>query len=198
MKSASNRDAGRAASDADATPDQRSEGERRLFEALVRDHSELLYVFITSCVGPSSLADEVHQDTLLTAWRRLPDFDQTRSFGAWLRGIARMHLRAHKRLNATRPALSEELLDGLEARFHALAQQPGDSLDDKLECLRECVSGLVERDQRALEIRYSDGLRGSPLAARLGTSVENAKKIVQRARARLLNCMQGKLSWEAL
>ena len=167
-----------------------------LFEALVRDHSELLYVYITSCVGRTSLADEVHQDTLLTAWRRLRDFDQTRSFGAWIRGIARVQIRAHLRQNAAQPLLSDELLDGLEARFHALSRQPGDTLDDKLDCLRECLAGLADRDQHALEIRYTDGLRGSPLAARLKTTVENAKKVVQRARARLLACMQQKLRWE--
>lgn len=175
---------------------QRSDGERKLFEALVRDHSELLYVFIRSCVGRSSLADEVHQDTLLTAWRRLSDFDQSRSFGAWLRGIARVQIRAHLRLRASVPTISDELLDGLEARFHALAQQPGDRLEDKLECLRSCIAELAERDQRALEIRYSDGLRGAPLAAGLETSLENAKKIVQRARARVLACMKGKLELE--
>ena len=175
---------------------RRSDGERKLFEALVRDHSDLLHVFIVSCVGRSSLADEIHQDTLLTAWRRLPDFDQDRSFGAWLRGIARVQIRAHRRLAVSRTTLSDELLDGLEARFHALSRQPGDRLEDKLECLRACVAGLAERDQRALQIRYADGLRGTPLAARLETSLENAKKIVQRARARVLACMKGKLKLE--
>jgi RNA polymerase sigma-70 factor len=185
-----------AASVRDGPIESRGEGERKLFEALVRDHSDLLYVFITSCVGRSSLADEVHQDTLLTAWRRLQDFDQSRSFGAWLRGIARVHIRAHMRIRGTRPEISDEVLDGLEARFFALSQQVGDQLDDKLACLRACIGGLVERDRHAIEIRYSDGLRGSPLAARLQTSVENAKKIVQRARARLLACMNRKLRWD--
>jgi RNA polymerase sigma factor (sigma-70 family) len=137
--------------------DTRSVGERKLFEALVRDHSELLYVYITSCVGRTSLADEVHQDTLLTAWRRLHDFDQTRSFGAWIRGIARIQIRAHVRQNAAQLVLSEELLDGLEARFHALSRQPGDTLDDKLDCLRECLhTSECQAQQLAWSPRLSD------------------------------------------
>ncbi len=176
--------------------DARSAGERKLFEALVREHSEMLYVFITSSVGRTSIADEVHQETLLIAWRRLSDFDQTRSFGAWLRGIARVQIRAQSRQRSLGVGISDEVLDMLEARFHALSRQVGDQLDDKLECLRACLAGLVDRDQHALEVRYSDGLRGLPLATRLETSVENAKKIVQRARARLLVCMQKKLQWE--
>ncbi len=166
-------------------PEPRTDCELKLFEALAREHSELLYTYIASCVGRTSLADDVYQDTLVTAWRRIRDFDQTRPFGAWLRGIARLQIRAHRRERAAQLSLSDELLDALSTRFAAVERQAGDDLQAKLAFLRQCVGALAERDREALEIRYQEGLRGSPLAERLSTSIENGKKIVQRARARL-------------
>ena len=59
-----------------------------VFAILVREHGERLMAFLRASV-PASSVDDIFQDTVLVAWRRLPDYDRTRPFGAWMRGIAR-------------------------------------------------------------------------------------------------------------
>ena len=59
-----------------------------VFAILVREHGERLLAYLRASV-PSSAVDDLFQDTVLVAWRRLGDYDRTRPFGAWLRGIAR-------------------------------------------------------------------------------------------------------------
>ena len=62
---------------------------RKLFETLVREHADMLTVYLRSALGDTSDVDDLFQETMVVAWRRLDDFDQTRPFGPWLRGIAR-------------------------------------------------------------------------------------------------------------
>lgn len=62
---------------------------RDLFEVLIRENGDALLVSIRANAGREH-ADDIFQDTVLVAWRRLPDYDRTRPFGPWLRGIARM------------------------------------------------------------------------------------------------------------
>ena len=77
-----------------------------------------------------------------------------------------------------------------------LEKEPGDTLDEKLACLNRCLEELSERDRSAIDARYKGGLRGAELAERLQTSLDNARKIVQRARAKLQACMKTKLAWD--
>lgn len=50
---------------------------RDLFEVLVREHGNALLASIHAIAGPSH-ADDIFQDTVLVAWRRLGDYDRTR------------------------------------------------------------------------------------------------------------------------
>jgi RNA polymerase sigma-70 factor (ECF subfamily) len=60
--------------------------------------AELAAYVTWRCAGQGDLAEEVVQDTWLTAVRRIGDFDpQQGSFAGWLRGIAANLLRNHFR-----------------------------------------------------------------------------------------------------
>ena len=173
-----------------------SQQEKVLFEALVRQSAETLHLYLKACTRDAALAEEVFQDTLVVAWERLGDYDSRRPFGAWTRGIASRILRAKWRERASSPRTSSDLLEQLDLRFTALESEPGDTLDEKLANLRTCLSKLNDRDRHAIEGRYEHGLRGASLADQLETSLENARKLVQRARAKILSCMKARLAWE--
>ena len=57
-----------------------------VFAILVREHADRLLAYLRATV-PASSVDDLFQETVLVAWRRLPDYDRARPFGAWLRGI---------------------------------------------------------------------------------------------------------------
>ncbi|MEW6747403.1 MAG: sigma-70 family RNA polymerase sigma factor [Planctomycetota bacterium] len=167
---------------------------RQWFEILVREHAEMLIVFLRSIVRDAVLVDDLFQETLLVAWRSIDRFDRTRSFGRWLRGIARKLVLAQRRRDAGSLVLyREDVLDLIELRCTALHRCPGDTLEEKLAGLRECLRTLPEPERHALRLRYFDDVRGARLAERLQTTVESAKKLLQRGRRRLWACLERKL-----
>ena len=164
------------------------------FEILIREHAELLMVYLETAVRDRAAFDDLFQEACLVAWRRIGDFDRTRPFGPWLRGIGGRLVLAHRRKQRKGPLLLEpQALEHLEARCTALHEQVGDTLDEKLRGLRECVESLPPRLRDAIRYRYELDLRGAGLAAELDTTVEGAKKRLQRGRARLLDCLERKL-----
>ncbi|MFN9707434.1 MAG: RNA polymerase sigma factor [Planctomycetota bacterium] len=162
---------------------------RQLFEALVRDHATALHVFLRARIRDPGLADDVFQDTLVMAWRQLDRFDPQRSFGQWLRGIARNLVRQHHRKPVREQFLADDGLDqALELHLLRLQRLRVDVLDERLERLRQCIADLPATYKAAIEVRYRDGLRGESLALALQTSWDAVCKRLQRARALLLQC----------
>ena len=168
-----------------------------LFEILVREHADMLTVYLRCAVRDPAAVDDLFQETMLTAWKTLDRFDRTRPFGPWLRGIAAKLVLAHHRKAARQFAICDaDFLAHLESRHAALSRATGDTLDEKLDVLRQCLSRLPERYRLPVELRYHVGLQGDALADRLEISVEALKKRLQRGRARLLECLTRKLTSE--
>jgi RNA polymerase sigma-70 factor (ECF subfamily) len=166
-----------------------------LFEILAREHAPMLLVYLRSVVRDASQVDDLFQETLLTAWKNIDSFDRARPFGPWLRGIAGKLILAHYRRSAKGFVYCDEtILEQVGARAEQLQQSPGDSLDEKLERLRECMELLPPGYRQVIDLRYREGLKGQPLADRVALSMENVKKRLQRARQRLLECMDRRLS----
>lgn len=168
-----------------------------LFEILVRENADMLLAYLRAILRDATAADDVFQETMLTAWKRLPDYDKSRPFGPWLRGIAARTAMAWRRQHAKSFALcDEEILEHLSARCEDLQKQPGDTWDQKLEGLRDCVDKLPDKYRDVIQLRYSEELSPETLATRLEISGETLKKRLQRGRARLLECLERKLKWE--
>lgn len=166
-----------------------------LFEILVREHADMLSVYLRCAVRDPALVDDLFQETLLTAWKILPRFDRTRPFGPWLRGIAAKLVLAQRRKQAkSMMTLDEQMLEHLESRHAAFARLPGDLLDDKLDSLRGCLQALASPYREAVELRYREELSNERLAERLAISAEALKKRLQRGRAKLLACLERKLA----
>jgi RNA polymerase sigma-70 factor len=168
---------------------------RDLFEILVREHADMLTVYLRSVVRDPAAVDDLFQETMIVAWKTLDRFDKTRPFGPWLRGIAARLILAYRRKTAGGMLLcDEQTLAHLDQRLTSLARQPGDNLDEKLEGLRGCLAALPEPYRQAIELRYRQELPAATVAERLELSLEALKKQLQRGRARLLDCLQRKLA----
>jgi RNA polymerase sigma-70 factor (ECF subfamily) len=168
---------------------------KKWFEILVRENADMLIGYIRCSARDDGLADDVFQETMLTAWRRMDDFDRDRPLGPWLRGIAARILLAYHRKSARGFVLcDEETLDYLSQRFETLHLQPGDTLDEKLDALRDCVENLPEQYREPIRLRYSDDACVGGIAERLGLVAETVRKRLQRAKARLLDCINRKLA----
>ncbi len=165
-----------------------------LFEILAREHADMLSVYLRCIVRDNADVDDIFQETMLVAWKRLPDFDRSRSFGPWLRGIAGRIVMAHRREAARAPFLCDEgVLERLGNVLTKIRSQPGDTLDERLAALRECMGDLPEQARSTVQLRYEQKLSRQEIADELTLPVETVKKRLQRARAQLLDCIQRKL-----
>ncbi len=165
-----------------------------LFELLIREHSRMLTIYLRAAGCPQNQVDDVWQETMIVAWRKLEEFDRTKPFGPWLRGIAARVLLASQRKNSKVSLIGDaSILEYLADRMEAIHQLPGDTLDDKLGVLRECMSQLKDTDRECLEMRFRDDLMPAAICEKLGLALEAVKKRLLRAKQRVQNCFESKL-----
>lgn len=166
-----------------------------IFEVLVRENGGMLTAFLHASLPSASVVDDIWQETMLAAWRRWDDYDRSRPFGAWLRGIASMNVLAWNRKNAREHVLCDETtLEYFDHEFHRIHQLPGDTFDDKLAALRDCIDALPEHYQETVRLRFEQELMPVAIAERLTGKTEAVKKQLQRAKAMLFECITRKLS----
>ena len=165
-----------------------------VFEVLVRENSGMLTAFLSAAL-PRSAVDDVWQETMLTAWRRWDDYDQMRPFGAWLRGIANRNVLAWQRKNAKEHVVCDQTtLEYFAETFTRIHALPGDTFDEKLIALRQCIETLPDEYEQTIRMRFEEELKPADVARRLDRKTETIKKQLLRAKALLLNCITRKMA----
>lgn len=167
---------------------------KQVFEILVRQHADMLTAYLRAVVREPAVADDLFQETMLVAWRRLDVYDPKRPFGAWLRGIAGRLVLAERRTRAAVVFCDEVVLEQLDHRLGQVEARPGDTFEEKLDGLRKCQEELPDVYREIIGLRYRDGLSPAELVTRLNISWDAQKKRLQRARALLLDCLTRKLA----
>jgi RNA polymerase sigma-70 factor len=166
---------------------------RKLFEALMQENAHSLRIFLHSVARNPSLVDDLFQETMIVAWRTIDRFDQNRSFGKWVRGIARNLILSQRRKAARDVLLADsDLIAMIDDHCESIQLMSNDYLDQKLTRLKKCVDSLPGTYQQAIKLRYENEVRGTRLADLLETSWDNVKKRLQRGRKILFECMEGK------
>ncbi|HEY1377533.1 MAG TPA: RNA polymerase sigma factor [Gemmataceae bacterium] len=123
------------------------------------------------CGGLADLADEVVQETWLTAVRRLRAFRPERGpFAAWLCGIAANLLR-----NRLRRRRAERLTVAVVAPDRIAAC-------DQAENVTRALAELPPHYERVLRAKYVDGLSVQAIAADWGESAKAVESLLTRAR----------------
>lgn len=167
----------------------------QVFEILMRENSSMLLAFLRSAVRDEHAVEDLFQETMLVAWRRLDDFDREKPFGAWLRGIAGKLALAHYR-NAARQIypLDETTLEWMDAKFGQIQNLRGDTLEEKLAALRDCVQALSPTYREPVEMRYAQSRPLTEITVALQLATETLKKRLTRAKLQLADCLEKKLA----
>jgi RNA polymerase sigma-70 factor (ECF subfamily) len=183
------------------------------FEVLVERHEEKVYRLARRFVHTAEDAQEVLQETFLSAWRNLDQFEGNAQFGSWLYRIAAnaalMLLRSQRRRPSVNfedlpPAVLERVLvaDPNEAAGQGYSEvEAGGGLsagsdwwkrpDEQLQSaelrrhIQAAVDALPEPQRAVFLIRDVDGLSTEEAAAFLGLSVPTIKTRLHRARLTL-------------
>jgi len=168
--------------------DARSSGD--IFEILIREHADMLTAYLRSSLRDSYAVDDLFQETMIVAWRRLDDFDRTRPFGPWLRGIARNLVLAHYRKESRTPVWCDgAVLEALDQRFTTLSSHTGETFRERVEGLRECIDALSERLREVLHLFYGRGLTLREIGASIEIPEATVRKRAQRARVAVADCL---------
>lgn len=163
-----------------------------LFEILVREHADALTIYLRAAVEDRSAAEDLFQETMLVAWRKIGEYDRQLPFGAWLRGIARRLVLAHYRAASRQLTLSNEVLEILDRRLTHIERRPGDTLDEKIAALLECLERLEPIYREPVELHYRHAHSAETIAERLQATTSAIQKRLQRARRQLADCLAGK------
>jgi RNA polymerase sigma-70 factor, ECF subfamily len=125
------------------------------------------------CGSLRDLADDVLQETWLTAVRRIRRFNPAAGpFHAWLCGIAANVLRNQLRSRRRRAR-----------RQGAFPPDVGAATDrDRAERVAEALAGLPERYERVLRMKYLDRLGVAEIAAACGETEKAVESLLTRAR----------------
>lgn len=163
---------------------QAKAGATAAFETLVRRHQGPLRAFLRRvCVTPDQ-ADDVAQETFLTAWRRIGQYRVEGAFKAWLFQIA-WRAALDDRRGATRGARRDTkwALD-LDA-----SDSPENAADARLDLNR--VLALLPPEQRAvLALCHGAGFSHSEAADALNLPLGTVKSHAARGRDRALALMR--------
>ncbi len=153
-------------------------GDERAWQAWYDASFEPLYAYVLwRCAGLRDVADEIVQETWLTAVRRLGSFNPERSsFRTWLRGIAanlaRNYFRKEKR-QATRPLAGT---DPAEPSACVLERR------EQAERIAAALAGLPEHYEAVLCAKYLDQACVADIAAARAETPKAVESLLTRAR----------------
>jgi len=166
------------------------DGGRSAFGALVDLHKDGVLVFLAVRMHDRSEAEDLAQETFLTAWRRMEEFDPSAPFGPWLRGIAHNLLRNHWRKHRAHPVGGNAELDSLLGAGEGGLVEIRDGQADALEALRYCVEKLGPSSRDLIRERYEDGTSIEELSASHGSKTSALSMRLHRIRAALKTCIE--------
>jgi RNA polymerase sigma-70 factor (ECF subfamily) len=165
-------------------------------QGLFLKHAGVLQGFITGLVPDLALAEDVYQETFLTASRLAEDFKLGTNFLSWARSIAvlKVHEGFRSRKAGIRPLDPKviELLASAEVETSEMWTRRRDSLAD---CLRK----LPPRARQLVELRYAaTPLSPAEIGRKLSWSSHSVDVGLSRARRWLQDCTRRALSAGAL
>jgi len=164
---------------------------RGIFEILVRENTGMLLAYLRSITDDPSAIDDLFQETMIVAWKKIETYDRSRPFAPWLRGIARNLVLAHYRsINKSPVWYNSEVLDSIESRFQELLTQSGRTFSEQADDLLRCMKKLTDRLRLIIEMLYARDMSHTEVATALNEQAATVRKRAQRARAQLYECLK--------
>jgi len=170
----------------------------------VDSHGDALYRFALLRVKDTHVAEDLVQDTFISALEGLDAFKGDSAVRTWLIGILKHKILDYFRRNTREIATADlgsieeetedETFNRLEQWRHAPSSwkdTPDNLLENKefWKVFVSCMEGLPESFRRAFALREMDGLATEEACKILGVTATNLWVILHRARTKLRNCL---------
>jgi RNA polymerase sigma-70 factor (ECF subfamily) len=165
---------------------ERPPSHTEVVQQLFVKHVPAIQMFIRAFLPDFNRADDVLQETFLTATAKADTFREGTNFIAWATAIARLKvLESYHQRRSAEQMLSPEVIDALCA-----AAPIAPPSEEFRVMLRECLDALGPRVREALEMRYGDACKPAEVARRMNWTPEAVYVALSRARASLRECVE--------
>lgn len=169
------------------------DGSTTAFETLIDHYQTPLFRYALRLLGERRDAEDVVQDTFISAWRGLPTLGDPAAFRGWLYQIATR--RIFDLLRARRPVQEWPDEDGAPP---GTAGRPSADNDDpaqvvvqraQFEALQQALMTLPPQQRAAWSMQKIDGLSYDEIAVAMGLPVSTVRGRIARARQGLAERM---------
>lgn len=174
--------------------DRSQSGDLNAFGELVRAHEGWLRGWLRSQLRDWTAADDLAQDTFVTAFQKIRDFRGDGSFEAWLRTIAHNHFRNYLRKKR------ENYIGGdleLQALLTTEDKHEPDHSNTSLDALRDCLEQVQAPARKLLNDRYAIGKSLREIAQETDANYSALTMKIHRLRQSLAECTETKLGKSA-
>ncbi len=158
------------------------EGDRKAFEALVLKYRERLYGIASSvCARMPSEAQDVAQETFISALKNISSFKSNAAFGTWLYRIAANNCWQRFRRGRSRAASD---IPGDKSRAHPSGASAGETAlkNELARAVSSALAGLPADYRVVITLCDIEGLPNSEAAAVMKISLPALKSKLHRAR----------------
>lgn len=166
-------------------------GDREAFRRLVIALEADLRLFLCAFEVTEGLAEEVLQQTFVTAYHKLALYKPQAAFRAWLKAIARNHLLKELREQRRFAGSSGDVLGEIVAESALEDFERVDELEFHTRKLRACLERLPATSRELVEGRYMQQQPIPSLAGRFKRTEVWVRVTLCRIRKSLRQCMEG-------
>ena len=154
---------------------------RQAFEQLVEQHQYRVLRTIASIISDEQAAQDVAQETFLSAWSNLAKLKQKQKFGRWLNQIAinssKLWLKDQKRHN--------ENIVSIDDAAVILTQEPEYRREKLRQKIWDAIDELTEDHKEAVILHYISGYSYKEISEMLSVPISTVRGRLQEARNQL-------------
>lgn len=154
------------------------QGDMAAFETLYRQHVGRVYGICLRMTGQPESAEDLTQDTFVSAWRSLPGYEGRSSFSTWLHRIAVNAVLAKRRGPQGRNEVSMTDEAGEQMEFEAEGRMDESTPID----VERAIAGLPPGARDIVVLHGIYGYSHEEAAEMLGVAVGTCKAQLHRAR----------------
>jgi len=168
-----------------------------IFEVLAKQHEPMLLAYVLSIVTDRKLAEDIAQQTLLIAYRKINSLEDPAAFPAWLRGIARLEALSAMRKQGRELAVDPDAIQQMDEVYRQFEEKfSTETWEERFHLVEECYQKLPDTLHTVCRMHYFEDLKAREIADVLTLNLNAVLKRLERARVAIRDCVQRRLTSE--